>query len=767
MKFKFFLFIILAISFQKLDAQISIADEEKLAIFLLEHINKLRIEKGKQALKRHEDLAKAAKIHSTYISKRNKLTHIQIKTALPQPKDRVEKFNTSFANIGENILYSKTIKTPLSSTGLKRLAFDMFRSWKNSPGHYANLISDSFTYGDFGFTYNAKSKRVFAVQVFGKKGHVIDGQLSKNAFGIQPRDVSCHYLIGNKGNIVVNMGNAISIVDDEVILSHHNLETMHEIFESVKDGLAIDLVARDQLQCGEENRLDVSNIYEGTLLEPKYRDDIFGSNTAQNPKRLIVSLGKIPEHLKNKDLSPNLILIKDGKKCSYAVPSNIPSRRYDLRPVDPEILIPDETLKTEGVHGIYEVSFDFKTGKTIPIINPEIQLEGRKVHSIDIKSFTSVDGNSATNNVLHSKRASYIRDFLNKNLELSEIPITINAKENWDLCFYHLELLGLDRTLGRNKEAIRAYILNNLDDKWEESLSLQRQSKAIIYTIGSWSEADNLHLNNNLTNALLNKNYDLANQALAEMYFSGKDDLFLNEEFIRDKLFDKPELVQNVAALLLKNISYYATDNIVFFVRNWLSKPDLLSEEAQKNLLNLYTITSRELLRKWDSSVEDFSKVLHPEKVEPLFENYKNKDKVSPLFLNFHMSSIEYFGQINFSPKINESFEFITNYFKSAAKSVKDDTDLSLFFNSWSMYTMTVDRLMERFDIGKMDENSAFVLAKTFVAKTKDYDPEILLNIHKLSISFNKDRWCKWINKDFQNLRDDGVKNLFCKTCNN
>ncbi|WP_298893771.1 CAP domain-containing protein [uncultured Psychroserpens sp.] len=766
MKLKCFIFCFFVISFQSLYAQLSIADEEKLAVLLTEKINKLRVEKGKQPLKRHEDLAKAAKLHSGYISKRNKLTHIQIKTALPQPRDRVEKFNVSFTNIGENILYSKMIRTPLSMGNLKKLAIDMYRSWKNSPGHYANMISDSFTYGDFGFTYNSKSKRVFAVQVFGKKGHIVGGQLSKNAFGILPSDLSCHDLIGNKGNIIVNMGNALSIVNDEVIFSYHNLEIIQEIFKSAKDGLAIDLVTRDQLVCGQENKLDASSIYEGVLLKPKYRDEIFAGNTAQNPKRLVVVLGKVPEHLKNETLSPNLILIKDGKKCSYAVPSNIPSRRYNLRPIEPEVFIPGVALKTEGVHGIFEVRFDFESGKTKPLSNPKIDIDKGNIHSIDIKSFTSVDGNSKANHLLHTKRANYIHDFLNKNLGLSKIPININAKENWELCFYHLELLGLDHTLGQNKEVIKTYIQNNLDDKWEESLSLQRQSKAIIYTKGTWNKDDDLHLNNNLIDALLNQNYDLANQVLADMYFEVNSDLFLNEEFIHDKLFNKQELVQNVSALLLKNINFYATDNVVFFVRNWLSKSHLLSEEAQKNLLNLYTITSRKLLRNWDSSIEDFSKVMHPEKVEPLFENYKNQNKVNPLFLNFHMSSIEYFGQINYSPKIDESFDFITNYFKSVSKNIKDDTDLSLFFNSWSMYTMTIERLLERFEDGKLDEESSFVLIKTFVANNKDYNAEVLLDIHKKTISFNKDRWCRWIDRDFQNLRDDGVKNLFCKTCN-
>ena len=149
---------------------------------------------------------------------------------------------------------------------------------------------------------------------------------------------------------------------------------MREIIENTNDGFAIDLVEREQLLCGQDNRLDRSEIYEGVMLPPVYRDDIISKNTAKNPNRLIVSLGKIPLHLKGKSLSPNLIVIKNGKKCSYTILSRIPSRKYDLKPIDPEIYSPDIALKTKGVNGIYEVIFDFKSGQIIPVKNPIIQI---------------------------------------------------------------------------------------------------------------------------------------------------------------------------------------------------------------------------------------------------------------------------------------------------------------------------------------------------------------------------------------------------------
>tara|TARA_R110000796_G_scaffold96340_1_gene202045 strand:- start:281 stop:532 length:252 start_codon:yes stop_codon:yes gene_type:complete len=82
------------------------------------------------------------------------------------------------------------------------------------------------------------------------------------------------------------------------------------------------------------------------------------------------------------------------------------------------------------------------------------------------------------------------------------------------------------------------------------------------------------------------------------------------------------------------------------------------------------------------------------------------------------------------------------------------------------MYHLTINNLAERFDNNKLDESSAFVFVKTFVAYQNDSDESLLVRVHKRAIKFNKERWCKWIDKDFQNLRKDGVKNLYCNTCN-
>jgi len=757
---KTLLFIILIFSFVEMSGQLKAVEKQQLSTTLLKRINTHREKEGHLKLKRNPDLIKAAKIQCTYLTKAGKLSHNNPNPDLKTPKKRVEKFSKSFVAFGENILYSKPTNIPLSKTAINKLAYDMFNSWKKSPGHYANMISDVYSHSDLTFGYDVKTRRVYAVHVFGKKGYIIPNQLSDNAFGIIKTDEYCNTLLGGKQNILANMGNAISIEGDEVVLRYHNKESLKRV-----------LVTREQMICGANNRFDASEIYDGVLLKPIYRDEFFFKNKAEGDYRIVVSLGKIPKNLKEKELSPNMVFIKQGMKCSYITPTSMPSGHYNLKKIEPILHIPDTKLKTVGIKSVTELLFEFETGKSTASNSPKLSKDTGDLFAVDIQSYTSVDGNTKFNADLHLKRAEFIKKYVSKKIDVSKAKITIDAKENWDLLDYQLERLGLEDVRKFSKPKIRAYVNKEANGRLFYSLQDQRRSSAILYKKGTWDKNDKNHIYSNLLNGLIDNDMPLANRALVEIYKDTTNSIFLEENFIMNRLFHKPELVQNVAALMLKDIHGYSLDNVVFFVRTWLAKANQLSKEAQKNVLNLYTITGRRMLSNWDLSAFNLKKIMHPEKVEPLFKSYASEAIVNPLFLNFHMTRIRFYGQINEYEKTDESFDFITKYYKSQALTIKDDIALSLFFNSWSAYYNTNELLFKSYLNDRLNEQSTFILIQTIMGypyhnNGETIKKELILALHEKAISYNKKKWCTWIDIDFQNLRDDSIKNLYCKSCN-
>lgn len=749
------------------NAQLSPSHKEELAVLITERVNQHRKIKKKQPLKRQTDLVKAAQWHSDYMVKKQRLSHEERGSGvLKTPRDRVEKYSNIYEAIGENILYSKPIRTAINKESLKKIAADMYRSWKNSPGHYANMISDVFDHGDLAFAYDPKSKRIYATHVFAKKGAIIPGQLSENAFGITSMDSECVGLIGNKSNLITNLGNSVRVEGDEVILRYYDIQTVREILPNIRDGIAIDLITEEQLRCGNPNQLDASSIYDGVLLKPVYRDALFANNIAKSDFRLIVSLGKVPEHLRDKSLSASIVIIKSDKKCSYTIPTRIPSKDYPLRKIPPIIYIPKIALKTTGIKEVQEVYYKFETDATTAYRLPNIDKNTNELHKVDIRSYASVDGNGSHNKNLHKQRAQYIKRHLTGELTIPIKKWDIQTSENWELHDFQMEIMGLDDLIEQDQATKRAYINKHRNEEiWNTFLSEQRSSKAVLYWKGSWSKEDTLHPYYNLINALLENDTERANKALALLYTLKEGSSLLTKDFILDRLFYEQELVQNTAALLLRDIHQYKVDDIIRFVRKWLKESELLSEDAQKNLLNLYTITARELLDDWDTSSKRLAKVMHPRKLESFFESYTADKEVAPLFLNFHMAIIDYYGQVNEGEKILISFDFITNYFENKSLSIKDDTDLALFFNNWSRYDLTLEILEKAYKEGNLDEESLFVYIKTAAGFNEGVPSKRLVELHKRAIKQNKERWCYWMRDYFQNLRFSYTKSLFCKEC--
>lgn len=748
------------------NAQLSPSHKEKLALLITEKVNVLRISKGQSPLRRDINLMKAAQLHSDYMVKTQRLSHKEYgEGTYESPRDRVEVYSVLYVAVGENILYTKPIRNSPDEQFLKKIATDMFRSWKNSPGHYSNMISPEYDHGDFAFKYDPTSKRIYATHVLGRKGYAIAGQASKNAFGIQFFEGGCTSLFDGLENIVTNMGNAVEIEGNKIVLRYHDIQRVRDIITDAKDGIAVDLIDRTQFTCGSPSQLDASSIYDGVLLKPIYRDALFANNKAKSDFRFVVTLANIPEHLQGKDIKPSLIFIKNGRKCAYVSSRILPSGRYPLERIEPLIFEPKIPLVTKGIKEVQELIYTFDTDEIVPEELPRIRIYSDQLHTAEVQSYSSVNGSSKGNATLHRERASFMQSHIKAQLKSINIPWKIKAEENWSLCEYQMELNGQDDIWLKGKGEVRNYINTQVgnDDIWDMFLSQQRVSKAVLYWSGNWNSNDTLHAQYNLVDALIREDMPRANKALALMYKS-KNIKPLPLSFLKKRLFAEEALVQNVSALILKNIDIYNLNDIVYYVRTWLLKAEELSEEAQQNLLNLYAITSGEMLDEWDLSSERLSRVMHPIKLEKLFENYKSDDIVNPLFLNFHMAIIRYYGQINDSSKIGISFDFITNYFREKSLTIMDDRNLALFFNSWSRYDLTIELLVEDYKEGILDENTLFLLLQTRLAYS--YGEEIPLEeLNKIALQKNKRRWCSWINLDFENLRDNRIKGLFCNEC--
>jgi len=755
------------ICFQQIFSQITPQQETTLANLMVKKINALRQKKGIYNLERDANLKDAGKLQSDFMSSKKEAMHTHKDAIYKTALDRVQYHTKDFDAVGESILKTKVIAAPFNDRKLAFVVNYIYNIWVKQPKNYKNIISSSYAFADLGISYNTELKKFFVSMVFASKKHIVPNQLSQTAFGIKSDGSQCTGLSKEIINIHTSISSSLSIENNEVILNYPNKDDITKIITGNNDGFAIDLVERSQMTCSNANLLDASPIYDGILLQPVYKSALFSNNKSYG-KTLKVSLGKVPSTLQGKDISPNLVFLKNNTLCDYRIPSSIPKNRFKLMTVEPKLEVPHIDLRNQGIRIAKEVFFEFGTAETTTDTYTQANFDLDNVHSFDVKSYTSIDGSERANKLIQDKRAQFIKKHIGDVLgfSLDHIKINIDARANWPLFDYQLELYGYKDKLSLSKTAKRAFANSTLKNSWKTQFTKQRKSKLIAFQHGYWNVKNRQHGFYNLLNGLIKDDVHLVNKSLVWLYNQKGVNYDLDKDFILDKLLRNEKLVQNVAALFTKNMDEYNIDNIIYFINFWLPKAESLNPDAQKNLLNLYSHATFKILQNWTEDSKHPARLLHPDNVETLFKTYKAQSTVDAVYLNYHMTKVEYFNKLNQKNRIPASFDFVTTNYKNNGKTIEDKIALASFFSTWGSYEIAKGLLVEENNKNTLNEDGTFMLAQTLVSDTKNNE-EALTALQQKAIKLNKERWCNWITKDFHNMKVKNIKDLYCSTCKN
>lgn len=742
-------------------------------------INDLRKSEGLEPLISNDTLIKAAEFHSEYMARYNDLSHEQKFRKYRTPKKRVLKFDGDvFLTIGENILHTTPQFIPKKKKEVIALAQEMFNSWKNSPGHYANMVTPEYVYAGLGFKRDPNKNIIYATQVFGIKGHKVPNQISENSYKLRKDPLNCKEEFEKYSDQILFMGNRLRIEGNKVMLYYHDIKKFKELFSGTNNGIAIDLITQEQFPCGKSNQLDPSPVHDGILLKPFYGKEMIINNQAQGDYRLITQVGEIPKNLMGNEYSLSLVIVKGKRSCRSVYPFEIPYTDYELHSFSP--IVRDESstkLVKKGVLHTQNVVFNFKRNDTYAMDDPKIEKYPNAIHSVHINSFSSVEGNSTNNVRLHNLRAKYIKSEIQSRLGVASHKFTSTSKENWEQMDFQLQYYGLNSLSQLSEDTLKSFLSARNDSlawdaltktnplwrsiSWDSLLLSQRRSNAIINYTSDFTEGGESLGEFNLRTAVATRNDLLANKALYEMYQSADYNAsILFEPQIIDFMKTHPKTVGNYAALLSKNYEnspYKVTE----YISVWLNNLESLDETDRNNLMHLYTRVCSLLLDRWDVSSARLSYVIRPSRIQKI----TLKDPKPELVLNQHLIFIAYYGQINSTRNIGKSFRYIADYLKENAISQYDDVKLCLFFNKWGAYNLTVDYLLHRFKNENISENGLFLLAQTMNLIDIFEQPKDYFEVNERAIQDNTERWCNWVDRNFQVKRNYRMKRMYCEAC--
>ena len=131
-------------------------DSNLLAMYMEQHINELRASLGKKPLRYKAELQQGTQQRA---DEQAKIGSLRSDGRAHTRPDGTE-FRTAFTYLNKGGLKDKeqelgentaqfSSNNPYTLTSEKRIAETLFNYWKNSPGHYANMISDNYKYFSF------------------------------------------------------------------------------------------------------------------------------------------------------------------------------------------------------------------------------------------------------------------------------------------------------------------------------------------------------------------------------------------------------------------------------------------------------------------------------------------------------------------------------------------------------------------------------------------------------------------------------------------
>ena len=135
------------------------ADAAETETRITELTNEFRKKEGLKPVARNETLAEAAAKFGAYLAEQGVLGH---RAGGTTPSQRVKAAGYDYCSVRENLAY----QFDTFGFAAEKLAEVCVTGWINSPGHRANLVADDMTETGVGVTYDPRSGRYFAVQLF-------------------------------------------------------------------------------------------------------------------------------------------------------------------------------------------------------------------------------------------------------------------------------------------------------------------------------------------------------------------------------------------------------------------------------------------------------------------------------------------------------------------------------------------------------------------------------------------------------------------------
>lgn len=736
---------------------------------VLEHVNHLRDSLKLDPLVLDQVLNEAGEDHAYYIAQKEELTHFQKTFSKETPSERVLYYKGNRTYVGENVAFVTTDWNTKDPYPVDQVAKDLYAAWFHSPPHYENMINP--VYSKMGLGTRLEGNKVYSAQVFSSNEVRLPAEFRNSdiSWGVRPGEITCK----DDEQVYETMffANSVRIEGEDVYLYFHDLNFFKHVIENDNDGLAIDIVLREQLPCGKENQFHISQVYDGEMQRPIYKNDIYRNNISTNPKKIHVKIGEVPKYLANKQWEANVIVINDNILCDYSVPANVPSDIFPLLNLKPYHVIPAEEKyvpRRTRIHDSIHVELYYeRSDKRFHAFDDyefyKLVNWGDYAKNIKVDCFASVEGKKWHNLQLLEEREKSVSSLL-EEYGIDRKRVQLSATENWKMMNEQTKRHNLHELNGMDEEAIRYYFRTHSSDFYDSLLFEQRKTHiyALVDTTINVRSYDDYRFVNQFKqegamtdlpwNKLLYEDHILPGQPLSAHIF--------------DSLYTYPELRTNLLAA--GAIDYYNVSYDSLVLETFLEE---VNKKDPEQVFNYAHFLTHYWFAKFSRSHElmGVARTITPDAllsmVNELSDTELDQGNLNRLRVNILLSGIHYYVTFDNWTHVNAYFDKIAELVKAEHFSAEEAMELALFCNHFYKFRQAIEILDPFYDNNSLNEDGIFILAATATLRRHELDPERYHQYMKSAKKANHPRYCTWLDTEFQIQRDEYLKKDFCTEC--
>ncbi len=556
-----------------------------------------------------------------------------------------------------------------------------------------------------------------------------------------------------------------------------------ELFKKSGDGIAVDIVSKDQYICGGKNKFKHSWASRGKLLPPVYLKDLKKNTLPSQYKELIIKVGKVPVSLKNKEIEFNLILLHNKYLCHYNTFLDVKRYRWDLLDMGlytdtitykSKVDTTDKTSKkTILLNKRLKFIIPFEKNKTVFLqkdIKPlydSLMLTDYDIINIEIRAFSSVEGSKKHNIELQEKRAENIVAAL-QNFQTPKINQKIIASENWIEFFDDISNSPFKYLTKLSEPEIK----EKLKDKklllqLEPYLSKHRKAVLII----------DLEKKKNIT-------ISTPKQILKEFEKAVSDKNIEEAVKIQKSVFSK--IIDNkLPSSILKSIEIPEKTEYSLLLNNQTALKYMIDEadlySTYSEFLRLQDIFPNDGHIKYNICALKFriwilgKELIDPKKFKLEIINLKkfgiNQKLINRMLVNYNIIMCEYYMVNNDYKNKDKSLKYIYTRYKYLDNSDEDILSIAQYLVSFAKYDWAIKILKPKVKKIDANEDLLFYYLNLTIADTKQTKRYEYKTIMLNAVNMNKNRFCKLFSSissggiSFQLLENEFIKKTYCENC--